>query len=172
VHNTKFTLAALALGAALAGGGALTFPSIQAAAQAENPATAAPPQAGAPARPNRPPREFHSHIEGRVAYLKAELKITKDQEPQWAKVAQALRQNSDERRKAFEEMRGTGDRPQPRNALQHLETRARMSTMQAQQSNRFLAAFRPLYDSLSDDQKKAADDAMAPHGHHFGHRRG
>ena len=69
-------------------------------------------------------------------------------------------------------MRGTGDRPQPRNALQHLETRARLSTMQAQQSNRFLAAFRPLYDSLSDDQKKAADDAMAPHGHHFGHRRG
>jgi periplasmic protein CpxP/Spy len=168
VHNSKFTLAAIALGAALAGGGALTLPSLPAAAQAQSPAT--PPSANPPARPHR---EFRSHIDGRIAFLKAEIKITPDQEAQWAKVAQVLRDDSAERRKAFEDMRGAGGaNPPPRTALQRLEGEARMSTLRAQQSSRFLAAFRPLYDSLSDEQKKAADDVMAPHGHHFGHRRG
>jgi len=176
VPNSKFTLAALALGAALAGSGALTLPAHQAAAQAESQATPPPPPAGAPNRPARPPRQFRSHIEGRIAYLKAELKITPEQEAQWTKVAQALRQNDSERRKAFDDMRanaGPAGAPRPpRTALQRLEDQARMSTMHAQQTNRFLAAFQPLYDSLSDDQKKAADDVMAPHFRHFGHRRG
>jgi hypothetical protein len=41
--------------------------------------------------------------------------------------------------------------------------------MRAQQGERFLASFRPLYQSLSDDQKKAADELLA-HPRHF-HRR-
>jgi hypothetical protein len=56
--------------------------------------------------------------------------------------------------------------------LQHLEGQARMSAMRAQQTDRLLAAFRPLYDTLSDEQKKAADDLMAPHFHgRGGHHR-
>jgi hypothetical protein len=42
--------------------------------------------------------------------------------------------------------------------------------MRAQQTDRLLAAFRPLYDGLSDQQKQAANDLLGSHGHHFRHR--
>jgi len=47
--------------------------------------------------------------------------------------------------------------------------RARFEQMRSQDAERFLAAFRPLYQSLSDDQKKAADELLA-RPRHF-HRR-
>ena len=124
------------------------------------------------ARP-RPPRERPSHIEGRIAYLKAELKITPAQEAQFDKVAQAMRLSDTERRQSFEQMRArrTAQPQQRPNALQQLETSARLAAMRAQQADRFLAAFRPLYDGLSDTQKKAADELLTRHfGHRFGHR--
>ena len=165
MSNRKFIFPAIALAALVGGTGVAGLPIQQALAQAANPAPAAPP---APGQPQRPHREFRSHIDGRIAFLKAELKITPEQEAQWQKVAQTMRQNSQERRQSFEQMRANRD--QPRTALQHLELQARMAATRAQQTDRFLAAFRPLYDSLSPDQKKAADDLMTPH-HHF-HRRG
>ena len=152
----KPLIPAAVLAAALSSAGLATVTPHAAHAQAAAPAAPAP-------RPMRP-----SHIDGRLAFLKAELKITPAQEPQWDRVAQALRQNDQERREAFEQMRANRD--QPHNALQHLEMRARLSAQRAQQTDRFLAAFRPLYDSLSDVQKKSADDLMAPHWRHHGRR--
>ena len=153
--NRKFILPALLLAAAVGGTGAITLPTQPVQAQAAAPA---------PQQPQRPPRA--SHIEGRIAFIKAELKITPAQEAQFEKVAQAMRQNSDERRQAFGQPRP--DRNAPPSALQHLEMQARFSALRAQHADRFLAAFRPLYDSFSPDQKKAADQLMAPHfhGHH------
>jgi periplasmic protein CpxP/Spy len=155
VKSMKYMLSAAVLAAALGGAGIATIPAQHAIAQTANPAPQAQPQ-----RPPRPPRA--SHIEGRVAFMKAELKITPAQEAQWTKVAQALRQNDQERRQSMEQRRASPP-GQPRTALQHLETRARFATVQAQQTDRFLAAFRPLYDGMSPDQKKAADDLMTPH---------
>jgi hypothetical protein len=160
VTNRKFTLPALLLAAAIGGTSAITLPAQPAQAQAAAPA---PQQAPAP-RPPRAPRA--SHIEGRIAFLKAELKITPAQEAQFEKVAQAMRQNSQERRQAFGQARP--DRNAPPSALQRLEMQARFSALRAQSADRFLAAFRPLYDSFSPEQKKTADELMAPHfhGHH------
>lgn len=166
--NRKFSLTALVLAASLsAGGGALV--ATGALAQATNPPAAAPGQ-GQPQQP-RPMRP--SRIEGRIAYLKAELKVTSAQEPAFDKVAQVMRQDDQERRQAFEQMRGNAQDRQSETALQRLETRARVSAMRAQETDRFLAAFRPLYDSLSPEQKKSADDMLSHGGHrgHFGHRR-
>jgi LTXXQ motif family protein len=168
VPNRKFTLAAALLATALGGAGAITLPVQDAAAQQ---AATPPASSTTPAQPQRPMRPMRpSHIEGRLAFLKTELHITPAQEPQWNKVAQVMRQDSTERRQAFEQMRN--DRSAQPNALRWLETRTRMSQMRAQQSERFLAAFRPLYDSMSDAQKQAANDLLAPHGHRFGHHRG
>lgn len=155
--SRKLLLPAVALAAALCGAGAATVTFRAADAQTAQPMPPPPPP------PMRP-----SHIDGRLAFLKAELHITPAQEPQWDKVAQTLRQNDQERRQSFAQLRT--ERGQPPNALQHLETRARLSAQRAQQTDRFLAAFRPLYDTLSDGQKKSADELMAPHGHR--HRRG
>jgi protein CpxP len=121
--------------------------------------------AGAPAHPQHQ-RTFHSHIDGRIAYLKAELKITPAQEPQFDKVAQAMRDNANDRQKSFQDMRAQHGKPH--NAVDALNTRIKMSQDRAQSDQRLLAAFKPLYDSLTPDQKKVADDLAAPH--HFGNR--
>ena len=74
MSTKKFTLPALGLVAALAGGVSFaTFPTHYAAAQAAAPA----PQA---THPHRLPSD---HVDGRIAYLKAELKITNAQQAQW-----------------------------------------------------------------------------------------
>jgi hypothetical protein len=172
VTNRKFILSALAA-AALVSGGVLTLPASQAQTQATSPnQTASPPSLG---QAQRPAREHPSHIEGRIAYLKTELKITAAQDAQWDKVAQAMRQNATERRQGFERVRAEHDsagQRQPPNALQRLEGEARFAALRAQQADRFLAAFRPLYDGMSDAQKKAADELLAPHRMgRFGHHR-
>jgi hypothetical protein len=53
--------------------------------------------------------------------------------------------------------------------VERLEMRSRFDQMRSQEAERFLAAFRPLYQNLSDDQKKAADELLA-RPRHF-HRR-
>ena len=155
---------ALALAAALAGtAGLSTLPALAQTAQ---------PQAQDQAREHKGHhREFSAarHIDGRIAYLKAELKITPQQEPQFDRVAQAMRDNAAAKDQAMQKMRG--DRDQPKNAVERLELRQQLAAERAQDSQRFLDAFKPLYASLSDDQKKAADDMLTRHGHH-GHRRG
>lgn len=44
--------------------------------------------------------------------------------------------------------------------LQHLEERADFTALRAKGEQRFLEAFRPLYERLSDAQKQAADDLL------------
>ena len=159
MHNRKSIIAAFAA-AAIVSGGAMTIAAQPAAAQAASTAQPAPGQ--------QPPRAHVSHIEGRIAFLKAELKITPAQEPQWDKVAEAMRQNETERHQGFEQARS--NRSAPPNALQHLEFMAKFGALRAQEADRFLAAFRPLYESLSDTQKKTADDLLAARHDRFRHR--
>jgi hypothetical protein len=111
------------------------------------------------------------HIEGKLAYMKAELKITPAQQAQWDKVAQVMRDNAKETDATIAQLHGQGAPGQPHNAVQRLETHGRFAALRAKQSDRLLAAFRPLYDGLSDQQKQTADHLMGGH-HHHGHRGG
>jgi Spy/CpxP family protein refolding chaperone len=105
------------------------------------------------------------HIDGRIAFLKAELKITGDEAAQWNAVADAMRANSQAMGKLFEEARANRDKPLT--APERLDWRQRFAEARAQAAERFAAAFKPLYDRMSDDQRKAADALLQPH-----HRRG
>ena len=150
-------LPALALAAALAGTagvGAVKAP--EARAQASTTA----PQAQAPERQRFEPGR---HVEGRIAFLKAELKISDAQAPQFERVAQAMRENARERAQLHEQFRASRDKPQT--AVEGLESRVRFEQLRTQQTQRLLAAFKPLYDSLSDEQKKTADELMTMHRH-------
>lgn len=127
--------------------------------------------ADAPAAQHRPaPPRFHSdyaaRLAGRIAYMKAALKITPEQEASFDKLTQALRENAAEREKTFKAFRA--DRHNPRTAVERLEASVKFTQMRAKQDERYLAAFKPLYESLSPAQKKIADHMMAPHrwGHH------
>ena len=159
--SPRRTALPLALAALVAGTAGMSLPAVR---DAMAQATTAPQQAQQPERSRFDPTR---HIEGRIAFLKAELKITDAQAPQFEQVAQAMRDNAKERAQAFAQFRG--DRDQPKTALERLEMRARFEQMRSQQAQRFLAAFRPLYQNLSDDQKKAADELLA-RPRHF-HRR-
>ena len=104
-------------------------------------------------------------IEGRIAFLRAELKITDAQADAWNGFADALRANA---RKLAEVRASMMVKP--------ADTQARVTTMADrldQQEQWLLArldgvrtmksAFAKLNETLSDDQKKTADDLLAPH---------
>ncbi|HYM03559.1 MAG TPA: Spy/CpxP family protein refolding chaperone [Stellaceae bacterium] len=100
------------------------------------------------------------HVAGHIAFLKAELGITEAQAPLWDKVAAAMREDVAQMEAA---MAQAPDTAAP-TAVAYLERRARIAMVRAQGEARFLAAFRPLYDALSPDQRKSADELLT-HGH-------
>ena len=97
------------------------------------------------------------HVEGRLAFLKTELKITDAQLPLWNAVAAAIRANG----KSVSEMSGpmmggmhTGTLPEK------LAAREKMMTAHLEALRKFKAAVDPLYAALSDEQKKTADELL------------
>jgi periplasmic protein CpxP/Spy len=115
--------------------------------------------------------DFTARAEARIAYVKAELKITPAQETAFDTYAQAIRDNATSMQKSFQDMRGQhGQHAQNVSAIDRVEQRAKLAQMHDQQEQQYLAAFRPLYASLNPDQKKVADDLATPHfGRHFDH---
>jgi hypothetical protein len=105
-----------------------------------------------------------NHVEGRIAFLKAELKITDAQSKAWDDVATAMRQGAAARTALYEEMRGRGD--QPLTAVDRLAFRDKAMAVRAENGKAFTAAFTTLYTQLSDEQKKAADQLLSRHHRH------
>jgi hypothetical protein len=98
------------------------------------------------------------HVEGRIAFLKAELKITDAQAPQWNAFADTLRSNA-KAHQAMHEQMTKGGMPSAwpdRLAVQQKVLAARLDAMKALE-----AAAKPLYAVLTDDQKKVADQLFA-----------
>jgi hypothetical protein len=161
MFTRKIILPALALAVVLGGSAGLTtLTAPNAAAQAS---TAPQPTL----QPERHRFDPSRHVEGRIAFLKAELKISDAQAPQFDRVAQTMRDNAKDMSQAFAQRHA--DRDKPQTAIERLEARAGVDAMRAQHAQRFLAAFKPLYDGLSDGQKKIADEMLAAPRHH--HRR-
>ena len=105
-------------------------------------------------------------VDGRIAFLKAELKITPAQEAQWQQVAAAMHENAnslDQAIKTARQDRGSTD------AVQRLALRGHFAKVRAENDARLLAAFKPLYPSLSPDQQKVANQLVTPH-HERHHR--
>jgi hypothetical protein len=108
------------------------------------------------------PGGFADHIDGRIAYLKAELKITEAQAPQWNAFADALRSSAAQARHLRAAARGrmmpSGDLP-ARLASQEQSLRDRLDLLH-QEGPPLLA----LYVALSDEQKRTADQLLAAGG--------
>lgn len=123
----------------------------------------------APQREMRP-----SRIEGRIAFLKTELKLTQTQAPLFDAVANAMRENDRQMRAGFEARQQQRQSGQTASLIDRLDQRQKGAEAMAAATGRLKAAWSPLYASLTDEQKKTADELMAPHrgGHPMGHRRG
>jgi hypothetical protein len=99
-------------------------------------------------------------VEGRIAFLKAELKITEAQQKLWDTVAEAIRA----RAKAMPQMAmpgGMGAGPAAATLPQKLAARDKALTARLEALRKYQAALNPLYAAFSDDQKKAADELLA-----------
>lgn len=102
---------------------------------------------------------FDQHIEGRLAFLKTELAITAEQEGLWSAYADALRQASATMVQHHQEMMqlfqgGTLPQTLPEQLALHQEMMSEGQSVMASLSGALL----PLYDALSPQQKKVADE--------------
>jgi recombinational DNA repair ATPase RecF len=97
------------------------------------------------------------HVEGRVAFLKAELKITDAQLPQWNGFAQVVRDNAT----AMQGMQGgMMAMNQAATLPDKLAAREKMMSARIEAVRNLKAAAEPLYAALSADQRKTADEIM------------
>ena len=102
------------------------------------------------------------HVEGRLAFLKTELKITDAQLLLWNAVADAIRANAKGMGAAAEGMMGS---TQAASLPDKLATREKMLAARLEALRKLKAAVDPLYAALSDEQKKTADELiMGPMG--------
>jgi hypothetical protein len=144
--------------------GAASLPQL---AWSQNTAPQGQPQVQGEQAPHRQMRP--SRIEGRIAFLRAELKITDAQAPLFEAVANVMRENDRQMRAAFENRK----RPQQVGLLDRLDRRQKRAEEMAAATGKLKAAWTPLYAALDDAQKKTADELLSgPHrGHRMGHRR-
>ena len=97
------------------------------------------------------------HVEGRLAFLKTELKITDAQLPLWNAVADAMRANAKTMGDMAGGMMGSS---QAATLPDKLATREKIMTAHLEALRKFKAAADPLYAALSDEQKKTADELL------------
>ena len=105
-------------------------------------------------------------VDGRIAFMKAELKIAPAQETQWQQVAAAMRDNASALDQAISNARGQRG---TMDAVQRLTLREQFAKVRAENDARLLTAFKPLYASLSPEQQQIANDLVVPH-HGWHHR--
>ena len=139
--------------------------------------------------------------DGRIAMAKVALKLTPEQEKLWAPVEEQIRARNAERSKQTEERRAKreerradrGDREELglperlERRSQKLTERAARMTERAAKTKEFAETLKPLYASLSEEQKQVAAHVLGRfsgeewgrhgrHGHRWamgsGHRRG
>ena len=115
-------------------------------------------------------------VEGRIAFVKTELKLTA-QQPLFDKLADEMRASAKAMQERHAQRLQTSATPAaPQSALEMLERRSEMMKEMTVAQDRYLAALRPLYQSLSDEQKTTADELLAHAGgpggrmHHRGMR--
>jgi hypothetical protein len=98
-----------------------------------------------------------SHVEGRIAFLKAELAITDAQAPQWSAFADALRERAKTMRDSMSDMMKAD---QPANVADRTDAMVKMMGAHLESMKTFAAAEKALYAALTDAQKTTADELL------------
>ena len=104
------------------------------------------------------------YVEGRIAFLGTELKVTDAQQPLWQTVAEALRANA---ATAKDMMPGMADgmmpsKTEPTTPLQRIEIQEKMLSARLDSLRRLKAALEPFYAALDDTQKAVAGKLLVP----------
>jgi hypothetical protein len=95
-----------------------------------------------------------NRVETRIKTLHDKLKISSDQEEDWGKVAAAMRANETSFKAMVDERESNSS---GMTAVDDLKSYQNLMQAYADNAQKVLDAFEPLYDSMSDGQKKEAD---------------
>jgi len=95
-----------------------------------------------------------NRLERRLGFLHQRVGITPAQEAAWTQFASELRATESQPNMLDREREAAG------NVVQRLELRQRMLERRSADLDRVLRALRPLYASLSDEQKRTADQLL------------
>jgi protein CpxP len=101
-------------------------------------------------------------VEKHIKALHASLKITAAEESQWANVAQTMRSSAKELDAAIDKRKASLNSA---TAVDNLNAYGDIAQAHVDSVKKLAAAFGPLYSSMSDDQKKLADEVFAQRGH-------
>lgn len=96
------------------------------------------------------------------------LMITAAQEEQWNKLAAVMRDNAVRMEALIEERRAKGN---TLGAVEDLKAYSRIADEHAAGLKNFIAAFEPLYSSMSPEQKKNADTIFTRYGQRKGQKK-
>ncbi len=182
LRSSRSALLALGIGAVLTAGlvpvvsGAQTPPQQLPAPPQPNRA-APPPDRGDARGYDRRAGRFEDRLERRLDFLHSELRITPAQEQAWAAFAEAVRREgtmgSDQVRDRRDAVRGGPGGPNERPGIvERLERRQQGLDERRAYYDRLLGALRPLYATLNEDQRRAADENLFSQGREDRGRRG
>src|SRR5208282_4601248 len=160
IHLTKQTggtMAAAMMAAMILGAVSFATPA-QADMQLAQ-AGQAPPPGATPAPPNAPPPSMikpapANRVESHIKSLHDQLKITPAQESQWAAVAQAMRDSSNQMQTLVQQR---AQNSKTMTAVDDLHSYQAIARAHLEGLNKLVPAFETLYASMSDAQKKNAD---------------
>jgi len=116
--------------------------------------------AASPAAPSAnaaPANSAQERVEARIKQLHDQLRITPAEESQWNQFAQTMRDNARE----MDEVAAQRAQQYPTmTAVQNMQTYEKLVEAHVQHLQKLLPAFQALYDAMSPDQKKAADQVF------------
>jgi periplasmic protein CpxP/Spy len=133
---------------------------LPAAASAQ--ATQAPGDAAPPATTSGAPRAVSGstaaqRVEEHILRLRAELRITPVEQPQWEKFADVMRENAGAMDQIFAERL---QQIPTMNALQNMQSYAQIAAAHADHVQKLAVAFADLYNAMPDRQKKLTDQVF------------
>jgi hypothetical protein len=112
------------------------------------------PHGSRPASARQPGETIESLVERRIADLHSRLHITPQQSQQWDQFAQVMRDNAKAMDTIYQQRAG---RLGSMTAVDNMQSYAQIEQERAQDMQKLVPAFQTLYGSLSDQQKKTAD---------------
>jgi LTXXQ motif family protein len=107
------------------------------------------------------------HIDGRLAFLKTELKITPEQEKLWEDFATVAKDNATSmqercaaKKAKWKDAKEKGEGKERPPLPERLDARAELLEAKLEALRAKTNAVKPLYDALNDEQKKTADELI------------
>jgi hypothetical protein len=108
----------------------------------------------------RGPDGMLDRIEGRLAFIKAELKITEPQSAAWNELAGIIRTAAKQHNERMKAMFSGETRA--KTLLERLDTQEQFMAARVEEIKQIKGSLKALYALLSDEQKKEADHIVLP----------